>query len=547
MSIYIQAFSELGNVPVELFWIAGLNQGAHGTWSVNAVLRELPRERYHQVRLPLGLLPYLALGTVYCHGKPLELRDRGVLGEAVIENTAAGAEVTSAAIPEALYSFGAHRSGVQRLFRYATADGELFIPAIELVRYLFVHNRTLAHALMRPGGLNLLFHPEAPGYQSERTLRFTREMPRNLINRRFAEEFAWLAFDPEARRAWDSVYRRSRDQRYVTLDPPALKHSRWRFRGVRQGRTWLVMELLHLSGRKPPCRKLLFRHPLDKVERHRQKGGAITVQPGAEGNGLGEVTQTKLAYVIDDGRGPGMQRHPGIIRGKSKIGGFDSPLVVQRLKFTDDTDTEMQPRVEVAPRSTQLTKVRTGRIKTKKEKVAVGEPVSAGRRKSVDFQLLSPADWDSRGDLDVLVQVLDRVTAKRPDIDCAMSVFQLEGRRTFARIGCMPRPALVASLRLEHGSQTLLLDVERTGVPALSLIALHVEPGIESDVLDAAVKQTFDDLVSAGGHWPAKLEENLKGTGRCERLPKLPAPRENIKVPGQVDVWAMRLIQRLGL
>ena len=547
MNTFIKAFGDVGDEPVELFWIAGLKQGEQGRWLVNAVLREIPSSRYHQVPLPLGLLPCLTLGTVYCQGKPLVLREQGVLGEAVIGNTASGTEVTSAEIPEALYSFGARRSGIQKLFRYTTEDGELFIPAIELVRYLFVHNRTLAHALMRPGGLNLLFHPEAPGYQSERTLVFTRDMPHNLINRRFAEEFAWIAFDPEARRAWDSVYRRSRGQHFVTLDPPVLKQSRWRFRGVRHGRSWLVLELLHVSGRKPPCRKLLYRHPLDKAVRYHRKDPGITGQLSAAGQGQREVTQTKLHYVIDDGGGPGMQRHPGIIRSKSKMGGFDSPLVVQRLRLADDVDVELPPLLKEVPHAEPSPKRRITRIKTKKEKVAVAEPALTGQRKSVDFQLLSPADWASRGDLDVLVQVLDRVTAKRPNIECAMSVIQLEGKRTFARIGRSPRPALVASLRSEQNGHILLLDVERTGVPALSLIALHVKSGVGNGALDAAVKQTFDDLVNAGGHWSAKLEENLQVVGRCERLPKLPAPRDNIKLEGQADVWAMRLIQRLDL
>lgn len=547
MNTYIKAFGDVGDEPVELFWIAGLKQGDYGRWSVNAVLREISDERYHPVPLPLGLLPCLTLGTVYCQGKPLALREQGVLGEAVIGNTALGEEVTSAAIPEALYSFGAHRSGTQRLFRYATEDGELFIPAVELVRYLFVHNRTLAHALMRPGGLNLLFHPEAPGYQPERTLMFTRDMPHNLINRRFAEEFAWIAFDPEARRAWDSVYRRSQGQRYVTMDPPAIKQSRWRFRGVRHGRTWLVLELLHVSGRKPPCRKLLYRHPLDRVGHHHQKDRGLASQLIAADQGQREVTQTKLHYVIDDGGRPGMQRHPGIIRSKSKMGGFDSPLVVQRLRLADETEVELPRLLKGAPHTVPSPKRRIARIKTKKEKVAVAEPALTGQRKSVDFQLLSPADWASRGDLDVLVQVLDRVTAKRPDIDCAMSVFQLEGKRAFARIGRSSRPVLVASLRIEQNAPILLMDVERTGIPALSLIALHVKSGVGNGALDAAVKKTFDDLVGAGGHWSAKLEENLQVVGRCERLPKLPAPRENIKLQGQADVWAMRLIQRLGL
>jgi len=123
-------------------------------------------------------------------------------------------------------------AATQRLLRYTTQDTEIYIPTIELIRYLFLHNRTLANALMRPSALSLLHRPELPGFRKELHLEFTKEMPIRSLSNKFAQEFAWLTFDVEARKSWDSVYLKSKGKEYLTLSPPPLQNSQLRFRGM---------------------------------------------------------------------------------------------------------------------------------------------------------------------------------------------------------------------------------------------------------------------------------------------------------------------------
>ena len=170
--------------------------------------------------LPIGLLPILKLGQVFSEGKLMTLAVKGIFGKAVISDVSVYQEITSAEIPKALYSFDGNQGGVQRLFKYQTDNGEIFIPTIELIRYLFLHNRTLANALMRPSGIMSLFSPEMPGHHAELTLNFTAEMPKSSLSQQFAQEFAWLALDPDARKSWDSVYIQSHGQDYLTFTPP---------------------------------------------------------------------------------------------------------------------------------------------------------------------------------------------------------------------------------------------------------------------------------------------------------------------------------------
>lgn len=202
--LVLKGLAKFGPGHVELYWLAGLCE-ERGAWFVRAVLRGVESGRYSMVSLPIGLAPLLSLSRVFAEGEMLSLPARGTLGNATIIDVADYEEVTSADIPSELYSFEGKRGGIQRLLRYRTAQGEILIPTIELIRYLFLHNRTLANAVMRPGALNLLFRPEIPGYQPKLTLHFTSRMPKICLSHQFAQELAWIALDPEARRAWDSV------------------------------------------------------------------------------------------------------------------------------------------------------------------------------------------------------------------------------------------------------------------------------------------------------------------------------------------------------
>jgi hypothetical protein len=91
-----------------------------------------------------------------------------------------------------------------------------------------------------------------------------------------------------------------------------------------------------------------------------------------------------------------------------------------------------------------------------------------------------------------------------------------------------------------------LLDVERTGVPALSLVVLRFRSMAITDVqIERTAKLMLDGLVDGGGHWSHDVEEALSARCTCERLPRLLIPRDKAKV--RAEVWSLRLIEKLGL
>ena len=464
-----------------------------------------------------------------------------MVGAETIADVSQYEEITSADIPAELYSFDGKGSGIQRLFRYRTPQAEILIPAIELVRYLFLHNRTLANALMRPGALNLLFHPEVPGYRPELVLRFTADMPKSCLSHYFAQEFAWIALDPDARRAWDSVRLQSQGQEYVTFMPPPLKNSAWKFRGVRHGNRWLVLELLHLTGKCHPCDRLHYSHPSLKHVVRGVGGSEICTDPGTDDSESG-TPQEKIVYdyQLDDGQNGSKPDHGQKETDMySKQSGFDSAIIVNKLLID----------VEKPINSKQKASASSGLRVNKHQivKVSAGEQSHSGKLPPLDFKVLTPASWDCLGDLEALANTVQIMKARLPEAQFAMSLCQIKTGRVFSMVNRKPRTALVVTITLPDAPPIVLIDVERTGDVALSLMALRFKFNALFGEIELTVKLMLDRLVDASGHWDHETEWKLAGVCSCVRLPKLLTPRDKVGTRGQTTLWAVKLLLKLGL
>ena len=538
--LLFQQFAKLNSEQVELYWLAGLFEEKNA-WFIRAVMRGIESKRHSMVSLPIGLAPLLSLGHVFSESKMLSLPGRGILGNATVMDVSQYEEITSADIPPELYSFGGKRGGIQRLLRYHTSQGEILIPAIELIRYLFLHNRTLANAVMRPGALNLLFHPELPGYRRELTLRFTSRIPRSCLSRHFAQEFAWIALDPDARRAWDSVCLQSQGKQYVTFTPPPLKESAWRFRGVQHGDQWLVLELLHLTGKNQPCDELHYGHPsMKEVIRSAGENGKKPDAYSDDDNGDMPREYVTYDYELDDGQDGAKAGGQKTKDTYSKQSEFDRSITVEKLLIkvdglngvqTNKTVHAMGPRSEIR----------------KTIKVSSGEQSLSAKLPPFEFKFLTPATWDCIGDLEALAGTVRHMANRLPRVRFAMSLCQLKAGRVFSMANRKPRVALVVTIISLNKSPIVLLDVDRTGDVALSMVALHFHHYSSFDVVEASVKQALDGLVDGSGHWDHEIEHELTDICRCERLPKMLTPRSNVNTQGQTALWAMKLLRKLGL
>ena len=532
-----------GDEPVEVFWIAGLIRNEKNEWWVRTVFRGRRSGRLFEQRLPIGMLPILSLGVWFDQGL-LKLEDAlGEQGQIAIADLSRYEVITSADVPRALYPLPEGKAGTQRLFRYRSHQGDLLIPVVELMRALFLHNRAMALAAMRPAGLEQLYYPDQPGDRSSAQLRFTREMPKSCIGQQFAMEFAWIALDPQARRSWDSILRLSAGKPYVMFEPPPVGPSHWSFRGIRHGNQWFVLELKSLSGRRLPFHELDFGHP-----GFRKVIAGSSAEP-ASGKGKGKPS--KPTHPDDESNSS--EKQADVDEGDSGSANYRTPKTVQignkRLAFENRVKVRRQAiEVERPPREPSRKKPSNKKPKattTKTVAVTAGERAGGARLPPVDFRMLAPATWATIGDLDALDETTRHMRDKLPQVQFEMAPVQLKPGRAISSVGAHPRAAMVVVIKQLGQPPIALLDVERTGITALAMMALHFQGQTTSDQIEDAVKRLLDGLVDNGGNWLGSVETELAPACRCERIPKMLIPRgEKDKL---ATYWADRLIEKLGL
>ena len=523
--------------PVEIFWLAGLELNEKNEWKVRTVYRNRHTGQLIHSREPIGMLPLLTLGTWFNFG---ELKTDNLPGEQVgiiVPDVGRPEIITSAELPPELYPLPEGKAGKQRLFRYRTAKGNVLIPVIELVRALFVHNRALALALMRPAGLEQLFVPMESGQQDKVKLQFTKEMPRSAIGQDLAMNFAWVVLDRGARRSWDSVLKESRGQSYVLFDPPSIRNSVWTFRGVHHDNQWFVLELQSIRGRRLPFSTMEYGHPgfLKAITAGKEGGGHTGPKPtspaGSKDTWLGKE------YDVDDGEGgSGSYLGAKAVDLLNRRSTFENKVKVVRVRKEVERqgkkieDNKQKPPRPKNPRATQVT---------------TGERASAGRLPPLEFKTISSAPWASMGDLEALDETVRHMRDMLPTIQFSMGLVILKQGPAVASVGSSPRVAMVVTIQPPGKPPIVLIDIERTGIAALSAMSMHFAADMPEAKIEAAVQKMLDGWAKAGGYWASEVERLLFACCRCQRLPKVLIPREKSAEYGKG--WANRLIEKLGL
>lgn len=537
---YFKHVGLLSAERLELYWLAGFRRTEENQWFAAAAMRECESGKLLGTRFPIGALPILALGRTFSNGGLDPEPCRGEIASARILDLSAARVATSAELDERHYSFGGRPGGVQRLFEYRTGECRLLIPAVELMRFLFVHNRALAQTILRPGALNLLFAPQVPGASPVKRIEFTKDMPKQCLTRQFVREFAWLALDPEARRSWDSVATLTSDKDHVIFRPPPLREVEFRFRGIRHGDTWLVQEILALSGRTLPCSVIEYRHPAlvrtvlvkGNPDDGRKRGGRKS--PSGSENG------EKPEMEIDEGTdGSSSSRKLISVEGIRKDPRFENPALVKAVPSRTKQRVQIPRLRDGGPK-----KPGPGSGVSGTNRVSAGEPGTRSAPPPIEFTSLPSATGAKLGSLEALYDVAAELRAVASLHIDAKPLFLKVGR-AFSLAGQERRLALAVVIQRSDRPPVVLLDVERTGVAALALMALRFKNTAPSASVERAVGAMLDGLVDRGGTWSTAAEASVCHLCECERLPKALCPREGKGF--SASDWAVRLIERLGL
>ncbi len=516
--------------PLDIHWHVGLIPNADQQWMIRTVTRGVQSGRMTMTPLPIGLLPLLPLGVRVEAGN-LCLHRLGEVGEVLIANTAEAHEVGSDKLPQGLYDFQGRSLGRQRLFLFETRGNRLFVPATELVRYLLLHNVVLANHLMVPSGLMTLFRPMplVDDYEELR-LDFTSAMPKVVLNDSFVQEFAWLAVHPEGRKVWDSVRQRSYGQDYVSLELPLLHDSLWRYRGTSAQGCTLVLELLHISGRRLPCQELVYSHPELKqpVRRYRRKSGS-------GGSGTDGVTD---AHISGGVRGTRMPQNT-LLEMPTKRFSFEHKVDVTPI-WQDETGSGVRVLSQA-----QGDGVSGEAVSATELSVA---PMSAeGGFTPIEFALLQQVEREDFGVLEPMVRALRQLSALMPNTCFQMGLCMLKQGRVFSLAESMPRVCLVTVITVPVYLPVVLLDVDRADNRSVSTLLLRYHDMSVVQDMECHIQQLLDALVDNSGRWGVEAEAALLPACECIRLRNLIPEREKERSEEDILELALRLRERMGL
>ena len=523
--------------PIEVFWLAGLVCNERNEWKVRTVYRNKRTGEIISSLEPIGMLPLLTLGTWFNFG---ELKTDNLPGEQVetiVPDVGRPEIITSADLPLELYPLPMGKAGNQRLFRYRTVKGDVLIPAIELVRVLFVRNRALALAMMRPAGLEQLYVPMELGQQDKVKLQFTKEMPKSAIGRDLAMNFAWIILDRDARKSWDSVLRNTTGQSYVLFDPPPIRNSIWAFRGIHHGNLWLVLELQSIQGRRLPVRTLEYGHPAFLKTISVGKGDGSDSGSRGSSSGEGKERPPEKEYDVDDGEGgSGSYRGAKTVDILSRRSAFENKVKVVKVK--KEVERRRKKKEEGGKKPPRAKDSRVSQVTT-------GERASGGRLPPLEFKAISSVPLASMGDLEALDETVRHMRDTLPNVEFFMGLAALKQGPAVASVGSSPRVAMVVTIRPSGRPPIILIDIERSGIAALSMMSMHFAEELPEDKIEAAVQKMLDGWAKAGGYWSSEVESALAKYCRCQRLPKVLIPRGGSATYGKG--WAMRLTRKLGL
>lgn len=544
MTLVVQFLEHPGDL--EIYWLAGFRETVDHKWQVCAVTSDIGTGALKKWWLPIGFLPLLASGYAFIGGCRSTIPRFGHTMPLRIDDVGAGEEVTTAAIPPEIYSFGGRRRGIQHLLRYRQGERVILVPTIEMVRYLFLHNKTMANALMCPGGIMEFYCPEEPGFQSDLHLRFTKRMPRSCLSEAFVSEFAWIAVDPEGRRSWDSVCDRTAGQEYVSITPPRLLDSRWMIRAIEWEGTILVLEILSMTGKRFPCDVLRYSHPTIRKTKLLRPVGTESYHRDEDANATtAEPVNAHHPEIDITATGSRTNVRQTALHVPAKLGTFDRLIPIHRVVLearpTSDASDETVERAPFRPSRDR------GHPRRFRITVSVAEEDSSDALPPIEFHLLEPAGPDEVGELEPMMTVIRLMADALPTVHVASSLCLLKPGRAFSLTGRYRRSCLIALFTPKAGVPLALMTVDHSGEHALSSLALTYRRPCSFQEMEVHLAALLNGLVDNGGHWDMGRVTDWSDLVAVRRLPRVLRCRDRLEDKDYLSVWATKLGIKLGL
>lgn len=508
---------------VKLHWFGHVRLTSPKKWRITVAFED--RNKVELVQYPIGLLPMLRLGQYYQKGQPLTSQKEGTVDVTRVQDLTAGYTAKSIDVARRFqyFLYKNYELIQQKVWCFQSGRNYYYIPHTELIRALFINNKVLANALLRPKGLvYLLNHHQSNGCHA--SFGFSQEIPATIISDDFVRHFVWLYSLPEIRNSFESVqtnvYANATNSNGLAhgmpleLVPPKLKNSFWTFRGKRQGKHVFIYELLDFSVKGLPFDEIEYSHVSIKKRVYSKCPKTRRISESGKEQDF-EIDSKEDNHAKED-------THQPVAESEATQMAFEGRTEVKRIAKQEQ---------QVNQGDTYTTK--DGRGGALVTAANVDESIVGGNIQPIDFKALEITYERNGYDLEGFYRMIQYLEEAHPELLVSMNLINLPIGRKFS---WLPdgRRRVCAIVRIEKNGRkpVYILEVARPDQRSLSTLIVQMKDVKNRKGEEETIHGLLHGLVFNGGNWHKKSLQRIT-------FSKL---RHTSKEP---EYWAERVYEKL--
>ncbi|MEK4462839.1 Tn7-like element transposition protein TnsE [Paenibacillus sp. FSL H8-0315] len=496
------------NEDVELLWFGSPYTDYKGDWRVRVGFRRISGE-IRVLSHSWGRLPLLRIGQIYTNGVLNQVRPMsGSSYTVTIPALNNGKVVNGFQVPKRLIDFGKNPElGTQKIVQYAIGDITLCIPALELIRAMFINSRLLAYSLLQPHGLEQLIDNS---HLNKNILHFHlgSRVPNTMATESNARHISWIYLDDRIKAMWDSVYHllfsraiaesptnptkvlRKGAPLDVTLPPTGPIEMI--VRGDKFINMILVKEIMGFSG---------FTHPASKIEffHHSKKR-----QESSFGDRrLRLTTQSKNDDMIinDDSENAKEDTNQDVLEAPPTFMKFiNYPIVITLKKDVRRTNAGNDVLVSTG---------RGGKNSEEPKEVSVQDSIVGGDTPPIDFKTLEMVPITEAIGLEEFFKMIS-VLKEMTSYTIRMSVVRIPPGKRFSICPNGARRTCAIVQVTNPVVTKYILEVARPDDWSVSTLILQPPQDMSLKVIESEIKLLLDGLLQKSGHWDKYLLKRSK-------------------------------------
>ncbi|MBG9787020.1 Tn7-like element transposition protein TnsE [Brevibacillus laterosporus] len=505
-----------GDQVVTLHWIGNVRL-KDKQWYIQVAF--VDKSNCELIELPIGVLPMLRIGIPYKEGYPLNTQKQGTLFKIDIHNSDIN-PVEKAINICRNFNIYLHKkpSLMNQNILSVTVNNVIYhIPHVEWIRSLYTPNKTLANALLRPNGLDLLVNSTNITNDNVAFIDFVDEIPNSIMNKAFAHYFAWLYLTEDIKKSYASVqsnaYAASITNTYsygipLEVTMPNITDMTLVCRGIKQGNEIIVLEILGIDGVAIPFKKLHYSHKANKKYTYTNKARKKRISNKDQAD----------EYILNENIGE-----------RSRVDAHQQVIDLEPTQIAFRSSTEIVKVQKQEQKVNQGNEYISNKGKgggIKQQIVGVDEAILGGKISPIEFKRLEIVDTFMNYGLDSFINMIQCLVNKYSYLNISLNfVFLPVGRKFSYLPDGRRRICAIVSVEFE-GNGAYILEVAVPDNRSLSTLLLKL--GADMEVDEKIIIKTLEHLVFNSGNWNSKFLKEI--------------PHKRIKhIDDTANYWAHRI------